>query len=304
MLLLVSFSGLGMVLFANTVLYDKLHVKLADKGRALANQLVADCISPIITERYFEMTMKFKDLESLEKDIVYIYVESENGGVLAHTFASGVPPELRQGVKTDKSRPYFTRHISTDKGLVHDIGMPVMGGQLGVLHLGLSDQAIRKDVNDVVMLIVMFSIFFLIVGTAASVGFSRTITGPLMKLAGAAEAFGRGEMEQQVSIHSGDEIGELSRIFNEMVAKRKQTETEREQLILELQAAINEVKTLSGMLPLCSSCKKIRDDKGYWNQIDEYITEHSNAEISHGLCPECAERLYPRQWEKIRKMEE
>ncbi len=67
----------------------------------------------------------------------------------------------------------------------------------------------------------------------------------------------------------------------------------RDQLIKDLQQAMNEVKTLSGLLPMCSSCKKVRDDKGYWNQVDAYIRDHSDAEISHGLCPECSEKLYP-----------
>jgi len=63
--------------------------------------------------------------------------------------------------------------------------------------------------------------------------------------------------------------------------------------IEDLQSALANVKLLTGLLPICSSCKKIRDDKGYWNQIESYIKEHSEAEFSHGICPECAEKLYP-----------
>ncbi len=55
----------------------------------------------------------------------------------------------------------------------------------------------------------------------------------------------------------------------------------------------SEIKQLRGMLPICSSCKKIRDDKGYWNQIEVYIKDHSDAEFSHGICPECVKKLYP-----------
>ena len=54
-----------------------------------------------------------------------------------------------------------------------------------------------------------------------------------------------------------------------------------------------EIKTLSGLLPICASCKKIRDDKGYWNQIEAYIRDRSEAEFSHSICPKCAKRLYP-----------
>jgi PAS domain S-box-containing protein len=73
--------------------------------------------------------------------------------------------------------------------------------------------------------------------------------------------------------------------------KRKQIE--REKLISELQDALSEVKTLSGLLPICSHCKKIRDDKGYWNQIEAYIGDRSEAVFSHSICQECAKELYP-----------
>jgi CHASE3 domain sensor protein len=74
---------------------------------------------------------------------------------------------------------------------------------------------------------------------------------------------------------------------------RKHAEEERGRLIVELRQALASVKTLSGLLPICASCKKIRDDHGYWNQIETYIREHSEAQFTHGLCPECLARLYP-----------
>jgi PAS domain S-box-containing protein len=78
------------------------------------------------------------------------------------------------------------------------------------------------------------------------------------------------------------------------IEERKRAAAERERLIGELQEALSKVKLLSGFLPICASCKKIRDDKGYWNQIETYIHEHSEAEFSHGLCPDCARKLYPK----------
>ena len=76
-------------------------------------------------------------------------------------------------------------------------------------------------------------------------------------------------------------------------ALRHLAEEEREKLIRELQEALAKVKTLTGLLPICASCKKIRDDKGYWNQIEVYIRDHSEAEFSHGICPDCMKKLYP-----------
>jgi CheY-like chemotaxis protein len=68
---------------------------------------------------------------------------------------------------------------------------------------------------------------------------------------------------------------------------------EKEKLVHELQSALATVKTLSGLLPICSSCKKIRDDTGYWNQIESYIRARSEAEFTHSICPNCSKTLYP-----------
>ena len=73
----------------------------------------------------------------------------------------------------------------------------------------------------------------------------------------------------------------------------RHSEENQRMLANELRDTLSKVKTLSGMMPICASCKKIRDDKGYWNQIEGYIRDHSEAEFSHGLCPDCAKKLYP-----------
>lgn len=75
--------------------------------------------------------------------------------------------------------------------------------------------------------------------------------------------------------------------------EREAVEQERNRYIEELQEALKKIKQLGGLLPICSHCKKIRDDKGYWNQIESYIHEHSEAEFSHSICPECAKIHYP-----------
>ena len=67
----------------------------------------------------------------------------------------------------------------------------------------------------------------------------------------------------------------------------------------ELRSALANIRTLEGLLPICASCKRIRDDKGYWNQIETYISRHSRAEFTHGICPECFARLYPDLAKKV-----
>jgi PAS domain S-box-containing protein len=77
------------------------------------------------------------------------------------------------------------------------------------------------------------------------------------------------------------------------ITERKQIEEERERVVLELRRAADEVKTLSGIVPICSGCKKIRDDKGLWEQVEAYVSRHTQARFSHGICPDCMKRLFP-----------
>jgi PAS domain S-box-containing protein len=99
-------------------------------------------------------------------------------------------------------------------------------------------------------------------------------------------------VEVSTSRIAGKEGGMVLAIVRD-VRERKRAEQERERLISELQEALAKIKTLRGLIPICASCKKVRDDRGYWQQVEVYIRDHSEAEFSHGLCPDCARQLYP-----------
>ena len=100
-------------------------------------------------------------------------------------------------------------------------------------------------------------------------------------------------------IREGDRVVAAVIAFQD-ITMRQMIEEERERLIEELTEALENVKTLKGLLPICASCKRIRDDTGYWNQIEEYVREHTDAEFSHALCPDCAVKLYPDYFKKDR----
>lgn len=82
-------------------------------------------------------------------------------------------------------------------------------------------------------------------------------------------------------------------IVNQDITSEMNRIREKEELIRGLEEAMANIRILKGLLPICSNCKKIRDDKGYWNQIEVYLHEHSDLDFSHGICPDCAVRLYP-----------
>jgi PAS domain S-box-containing protein len=77
------------------------------------------------------------------------------------------------------------------------------------------------------------------------------------------------------------------------ITDKKKAEEDKERLIADLKEALSQVKKLSGLLPICASCKQIRDDKGGWKQIESYIADHSEANFTHGVCPDCTRKLYP-----------
>jgi hypothetical protein len=86
-------------------------------------------------------------------------------------------------------------------------------------------------------------------------------------------------------------VGTLA-VLREVTARRE-LEDQRDHLIAELQEALAQVRTLSGLLPICANCKKIRDDQGYWHGVEAYLWQHAGAEFSHGVCPDCMKKLYP-----------
>jgi len=83
------------------------------------------------------------------------------------------------------------------------------------------------------------------------------------------------------------------------ITQRKKAEMELEETVLRLEKALEDVKILSGLLPICASCKKIRDDQGYWNDVEKYIVKHSGVIFSHSICPDCLQKYYPEVYERI-----
>lgn len=99
------------------------------------------------------------------------------------------------------------------------------------------------------------------------------------------------ELERAITIAMArfEDLMALRRLNTEL----QQINEERQKLIVNLQNALNEIKTLRGFIPICASCKKIRDDAGFWTEIEIYVRDHTEAQFSHGICPDCARKLYP-----------
>lgn len=91
----------------------------------------------------------------------------------------------------------------------------------------------------------------------------------------------------------------LARVKNHIELKLSKDKLQR--MNKELQQALNEIKTLKGLVPICASCKKIRDDNGYWQEVEHYVSAHTEADFSHGICPDCMKKLYPNVYDRMKE---
>jgi hypothetical protein len=132
--------------------------------------------------------------------------------------------------------------------------------------------------------------FALLAGLGLTVVFIRRITERERATLALREAHDR--LEVRVAERTA-ELTVTNELLQQEIVERVQTERVLQSKNEELQVALTKVKQLSGLLPICANCKKIRDDSGYWHQLETYIHRHSEADFSHGICPECAVKLYP-----------
>jgi HAMP domain-containing protein len=152
------------------------------------------------------------------------------------------------------------------------------------MRLTLVDAAIKRELVAEMTLVL---VLFIPIGAAIHTILRRRFVRPLEQLADAGARFARGEIPAPLAFAHGDELEAVGDAFNAMVAARTQAMKEREQRLAEAQA---EVKVLEGILPICSSCKRIRHEGGKWEPVESYVRDHTNAEFTHGICPDCAAR--------------
>lgn len=152
---------------------------------------------------------------------------------------------------------------------------------------------------------VIVTVTLILLGGAVVLAYflAAKMTRPITALSDLAERMSRGDYRLVADDSSADEIGVLGHSFNQMASSMLNHQALLEDKVIQLEQEIaeriraeEEVATLKGILPLCSFCNKIRDDQGDWQQVDVYLRDHSQADISHSLCPVCMEKYYPEQY--------
>ncbi len=240
-IVIIGLSGLGLIVIAKPALQQKLFVKLQERGISIANRIAADSINPILTEKSFELKMMLKDYIASEGDISYIFVLDDRGKVLVHTFENGFPRQLSDINRVNIRQKYSLQRIMTEDGEIIDIAVPLFRGEAGSVHVGISAERIKEDVNSIMRPIIWLLIAVLIAGAALGNILSRLITRPIINLTKAAAEVGRGNLDQRVSVDSTDEIGQLAATFNDMLQKRREAEEQIRSALAEKDILLKEV---------------------------------------------------------------
>lgn len=140
-------------------------------------------------------------------------------------------------------------------------------------------------------------------GIATAIELARRFSIPVVYLTAYADAATLSQAKQ------AEPLGYLTKPFNEndlraaveMALYKAGMEKERRELTKKLQDALDNIKVLKGLIPICANCKHIRDDKGFWQSVENYMTEHAGADFTHSICPECTRKLYPEYYDQVYK---
>ncbi|GBD10112.1 Oxygen sensor histidine kinase NreB [Candidatus Thermoflexus japonica] len=252
----VALLGLTMTLQVQSQLAGHLQQSLEERGLALARDLAEDAADLILTQNFFGLYQKLRYTLETNSDVRYIFIVSPHGEVLAHSFPSRVPLDLLSVNSLSPDQPWRVQILNSDEGLLTDVAVPILGGRLGVVRLGLSHQRLQDAVLTATFRLVATTILALLVGGAAALLLTRILSGPILELVDAVRAAGRGDLSRRPPVRMEDEIGELTAAFNAMMDDLIRFQTEllhqnKELWILNTVArALSEARSLQEILEI------------------------------------------------------
>jgi methyl-accepting chemotaxis protein len=305
LLIAVVTLGIGIIIgiIVDRVMKNYMQNDLKNRGIFIARMVAENIVDMIYTGDVIFVTEYLKNIAAHTEDIEYLYVEDFNNKIFAHSFDGGFPRALmNEGGKYHAS--YYSGHKmkkykAGDKFII-EFGYPVIPGTLVDVHIGINQNAVLSRIVSVRRQIAVITLVIAAIGFAIGIVISYFITYPLNRLGKYMEKFDI-ENPGEINIKTGSrEVMELVNSFNGMREGVVKAKEESHYYIEELKKgneklenALSNIKTLRGFIPICASCKKVRDDKGFWKQVEAYVSEHSEAEFSHGICPNCMKKLYP-----------
>lgn len=232
---LVALLDIIVVLFVRCQLLSTLREVYLSKGHNMTVNLAMRSEHYVLTEEFISLLQLVKDIKSSDEDIAYAFVIDRKGDVLAHTFTGGFPTDLIDINKPEPGEVWKMEPLNTvEEGLVYDIAVPILKGKIGSAHIGVSAHRIQEVISDFTAALITIAGFVLLVAVGLAGVVSWLLTQPIRSLIHAAHKIRDGDLGQQVSATTKDEIGELVESFNQMsdeLLKQHQVVEDRNQRI-------------------------------------------------------------------------
>lgn len=228
----ILMSALALVWYAYRDVSVALRNELQQRGIAIGTSLAAQSRDFILTDNLFALYRLVTDTRNADKDIAYIFVLNSAGNVSVHSFDDGFPADLLGKNTLKFDQPYHVQLLlANDVNTIQDVAIPILGGQAGIIRLGMSETSINTAIAKYIRNVLIWVVLILVLGLSIAYGLAIVLTKPVSQLAEAARSIGRGDFKWQSSIWVGDEIGTLGTAFHEMSEELKQKEQVRTQLL-------------------------------------------------------------------------
>ncbi|EHQ88668.1 HAMP domain-containing sensor histidine kinase [Desulfosporosinus youngiae] len=223
-----------MVWQMGNVLTTNLRDQLDKRAVSIGSDVAARATNDLLINNTYSVYEMIKETVKNNQDVLYIFIVDPQGNVLAHTYGEAFPAELLKANPVDLQERYHLTAFQTEVGVVRDVAVPILNGKLGIARVGMEEAGLRKAVLSMVWSFLAIALFVSAVGIMAAVILTRVLTHPIHNLVSLTQKVAQGDLKVQGVVHSVDEIGVLTKAFNQMTASLSENDQEREELLQQL----------------------------------------------------------------------
>jgi signal transduction histidine kinase len=232
--ILVILLGLSIAIFIKTSLKESLLSGLREKGISETRYLAHISTNDLLTGNKLSLRLMLNEYVASNKEIEYIFIQDTKNNIFVHTFHGIFPKGLKDINIANKTETHSIQPLNTNKGTLIDIAVPISNGELGVIHIGFSEEHIKGNIDSLIKSILWIITFILALGCGLTFVLSSLITRPIRKLTEVAKEIGSGNFDHKVGTDVKDEIGQLSRTFDQMADNLKTVTASRDDLDKEI----------------------------------------------------------------------
>jgi len=242
---LLFLLGASIITLLQTTIRDRLVRELEQRGVSIARHFAEVATNPFLTESNVIVEMLAEDYLKTENDLEYIFAVNQKNEVVAQTFGKGFPVDLLTANRLAPGQEYRVAPLKTEKGIIYDVAVPIMKGELGVVHCGISAASINKSIDNITGWTTRIIFLMLLLVSLCAALFAKALTEPLKVLAKGSETVGKGDLSHRITIDRQDELGQLADAFNSMTENLQRTTVTRDYMDRILNTMLDALVVLS-----------------------------------------------------------